>query len=244
MGRGVSIRALEYRYPGGFSVSVPCLELRPGVPAALTGISGSGKSTVVECIGLLKHGSCTRFILGDSDVLAVESEAQRAHLRQGQIGFMPQSGGLVAFLTVRENLQVQIMLALKARGIAQNKAPALLQQAKEVAAALGIADVLNKYPHQLSVGQRQRAVFCRAVSAQPQLLLIDEPTAALDPAKARVLFSLIAQICRDLQCCALVVTHDVRNAALFKTHYALDEAASNGEHSVFALQSAEGICPA
>ena len=229
---------LTYCYGPELTVALPELTLEGGVPAVLTGVSGSGKSTILECLGLIKECTCQCFTLGKQDVLSLQGERARALFRQGHIGFMPQTGGLTAFLSVRDNIKTQAQLALRARGLSGDSAKqelrGLISKAEECADALGISDLLTAYPHQLSVGQRQRASLCRAVSGQPELLLIDEPTAALDPNKAEALFALIEQWCAQLGCCALVVTHDERNAARFACHYRRSEELSTPERSVFA----------
>lgn len=224
MGLSLCLEGLCHTYSSGVVIELTSLQLAGGKPAALTGVSGSGKSTLLECIGLLKPCQCERYLLGGFDVQNLHSERERALFRQGHIGFMPQSGGLIDFLSVRDNLRLQLELALKARGEGGNKGQyrQLFEEACALAADLGIGSLLSQYPHQLSIGQRQRAVFCRALAAKPDLLLIDEPTAALDPANAHLLFALIAQVCRKSGCCALVITHDEQSAAQFATRCALN----------------------
>lgn len=230
------IEKLSLSYAGSLTVSLPQLTLREGEPALLTGVSGSGKSTLLECIGLLnRRMRCERYTVGDRELTSLD-DRELERWRKAEVGFMPQSGGLVAFLSVAANLKLQIELTLEARlGTAPRaEVRRLYAEALEMAESLGVGGaLLKRYPAELSIGQRQRAVFCRAVAGQPQLLLIDEPTAALDPAHAVKLFELMADLSATRHNLMLIVTHDIRHAALFKHSYAWSEQASDSTHSVF-----------
>lgn len=184
------------------TVSLPQLTLQRGEMMAITGASGCGKSTLLESIGLLLSPlHLAQYELSQSNLKNWPQmpEPQVAQLRAKKIGFILQNGGLIPYLTVRENIYLP-------RKILNKKSPTFhIDNAIE---HLGIGALLNKKPTTLSIGERQRVAFVRAISHEPQLLLADEPTAALDPIHAQRLFSLFQEIVTKSNMCALIVSHD------------------------------------
>lgn len=201
----------------GYRVVLPSFTLKRGEVAAITGPSGCGKSTLLEMIGLvLAPDRLQTFTLTDTDnavtdvatLLLHDQQAALANLRAQRLGFVLQTGGLLPFLNVRQNIALPRRLC--------GLAPAS-DWVDEAVARLNLGHLLNKMPRQLSIGERQRVAFVRAISHQPDLLLADEPTAALDPIQARRLFELIIDIVQRFQIAALLVTHDwdlVRDCAI------------------------------
>lgn len=214
----------------GFRVALPSLTLEKGEIGALTGLSGCGKSTLLEMIGLiLRPDELTHFQLGDDLIItqAVLSNEQAllASLRAEKLGFMLQSGGLLPFLTVMQNIQ----LPRKMLGLTPHSA--WLDHAID---HLQLRPLLSRLPRQLSIGERQRAAFIRAIAHEPALLLADEPTAALDPHNAQALYALIVEIVKQLDISALVVSHDWSLVERFGfSHY---HAQLQGGGSVFIKQ--------
>ena len=348
---------------GGFTVSLPEITIADGECVALCGVSGSGKSTLMEAIALitppLEVGS---FIIDRIAVDELSAKEQQA-LRVSSIGIMPQTGGLLPYLTIRENFELQIRMALrqattevfdrqvsnestikskpsaidsasssslnkvalndksaisidgfaaKARSLSfsdDNSATSATQLKDEdrkrvrLAAAqlsisadsydshaagqftprdkrklsaeslvqaelspkestanrititnkenqamvdemmavlmphvksIGLYNHLDKLPEQLSIGQRQRALFLRAIAHKPRLLLIDEPTSALDPDNAANLFQIIDEIAKESGISILLITHDLKAAARY-TRYVYDSVRSHSEYSVFTF---------
>lgn len=199
------IRDMDIRRggPQGFYVSLPELTLRPGEVAALTGPSGCGKSTLLEMTGsILRPGSLGVYQLGERDIAApllAEDEPTLAAIRAHELGFMLQHGGLLPWLPVMEN----ITLARRLAGMATHSP--WLETAIDT---LGVRHLLKSLPSRLSIGERQRVAFIRAIAHQPRLLLADEPTAALDPDNASRLFALIVEMVHSLEMTAIVVSHD------------------------------------
>lgn len=213
----------------GYRIALPRLRLQRGEVAAITGASGCGKSTLLEMIGLiLRPGQLGSFRLGDIDELDVagllrdDRQAQLADIRAQRLGFVLQTGGLLPFLSVRRNIELpRRMLGLAAGSELVDEAVDRLQ----------LRPLLGKRPAQLSVGERQRAAFVRAIAHEPDLLLADEPTAALDPLQARRLFELIIEIVQRFRIAALLVTHDwnlVRDCAIRNIAGDLSCAGANG----------------
>lgn len=197
------------------TVTLPHLALQRGEIVAITGASGCGKSTLLESIGLLlKPKQLAHYQLNQRTLQdwPLYTEQKIAKLRAEKIGFVLQNGGLIPYLNVSENIYLP-------RQILQKKgSSAHIEQAIE---HLGIGDLLKKMPAMLSIGERQRVAFVRAISHEPQLLLADEPTAALDPIHAQRLFSLFQDLVSNSAMCALVVSHDwelVKQFNLRKLH--------------------------
>ncbi|MGY2289870.1 ABC transporter ATP-binding protein [Pseudomonas sp. SDO528_S397] len=184
-------------------VRLPRLQLQAGQIMAITGESGCGKSTLLEALGLLLAPvELGRFQLQAQDIaqlLAADDQPALAAVRSRHLGFILQSGGLLPFLSVRDNM----FLPRRLLGM-----PLYSAHIDHAVDALRLAPLLDKLPQALSIGERQRVACVRAIAHEPQLLLADEPTAALDPHTARRLFELLLSLVQTLGLSALVVSHD------------------------------------
>lgn len=164
---------------------------------ALIGPSGCGKSTLLHLVsGVLRPDSGT--IILDKNVLTDLTEEQLDAFRARHIGYVFQTFHLLEGLTALENVEVAITFA---GGHDYKKAESILVE-------MGLQDRLHFFPHQLSVGQRQRVAVARAVVNRPPLLLADEPTANLDAEKAAEVLTLLRETCRQNGAALIVVTHD------------------------------------
>jgi len=201
----LEVQGLSIQRGAGLRVHVPRLQLARGAVLAVTGESGCGKSTLLETLGLLlAPQAVAQFRLGRealdvAAMLAADDQAGLAATRSRQLGFILQSGGLLPFLSVRDNI------SLPRRLLGMPRRSDRVDHAIDV---LRLAPLLDKLPQMLSIGERQRAACVRAIAHEPQLLLADEPTAALDPHNARRLFELLLGLVRDLGLSALLVSHD------------------------------------
>ena len=190
-----------------FRVCLPELKLRAGDVVVIQGDSGSGKSTLLEMIGMiLKPDKVDDFKLfldhNDLDIakwINNNGINQLANIRAQYLGFMLQTGGLLPFLKIYDNILLPIKLLQK--NVDNSRLEYLIDK-------LGISHLLNKYPKQLSIGERQRASFIRSIIHKPALLLADEPTSALDPYNANLLFDLIIEQAQQDNIAAIIVTHD------------------------------------
>jgi len=202
-GNMIHLRDLNFEYgDGDFALRVPELSVERGEQIAIVGPSGSGKTTLLHLmsgIALPQRGSVE---IGGTDWLAL-ADAERRALRIQQIGLVFQEFELLEYLRVFDNilLPYRIHRALRLD-------PASRTRAADLAEQMGVGSQLERYPTQLSQGEKQRVAVCRALVTEPDLILADEPTGNLDPAnKQRVLERLIE--CAERRNATLVlVTHD------------------------------------
>lgn len=175
--------------------------LNSGETMAVIGPSGSGKSTLLNVIGTLDTPTNGSVTLADQD-LSQLSPSQTARLRNTEIGFIFQDHHLLPQCTAIENVMMPTLAQPKSRRdlAAWKRAHALFE-------ATGIAERKNFFPGQLSGGERQRVAVIRSLIMQPQLILADEPTGALDKDHAEALADLLCQLNRDFQTTMIVVTH-------------------------------------
>jgi ABC exporter DevA family ATP-binding subunit len=189
----------ELRKPVLFDVD---LDIYPGEIVIMTGPSGSGKTTLLTLIGGLRSvQSGSVKILGQELYGASKPELVKV---RNQIGFIFQSHNLLACLTVEQNVRMSLRLhediAFEQRNI----------MTTTILEAVGLGDKLNFYPDNLSGGQQQRVAIARALVSQPQLVLADEPTAALDSKSGRNVVEIMQQLAKEQGCTILLVTHDNR----------------------------------
>jgi putative ABC transport system ATP-binding protein len=164
------------------------------------GPSGSGKSTLLSAIAGLLQPDAGAVVVDGADITAL-SEAERDRFRAGRVGIVFQTLRLVRTLTIAENLALALRLARR---------PVERDRIRDTLDRLGIADKMTKRPHQLSVGEAQRAAIARAVVARPRLLLADEPTSALDDANARRAIDLLIAEAQSCGATLVVASHDGR----------------------------------
>ncbi|MBM3686396.1 MAG: ABC transporter ATP-binding protein [Actinobacteria bacterium] len=178
------------------------MSVEQGEFVALLGPSGSGKTTLISIIGGLLAATSGTVTVGDVDVTQL-SKRDLTRFRAEQVGFVFQSANLVPFLTARENLLYVATLVKTPKKAAQQRADQLLEE-------LGLADRAKNLPEQLSGGERQRVAIGRALMNDPDLVLVDEPTAALDTALGRQVVQLLRREIKDRGKTGIMVTHDLR----------------------------------
>lgn len=210
------IENLTKRYPGAGSAALQDvnLQLDGGELVALIGPSGAGKSTLIRCINRLVEPDQGRVMLGKTDLVGLGESALRAQRRH--IGMIFQEFALIDRLTVMENL---LAGRLGFTGFWRSTLRLFSQQDIQRAFALlervELASMVNRRADQLSGGQRQRVGIARALMQQPSLLLVDEPTASLDPRTSRQVMRLLAELCREQGLPAIINMHDVPLAQQF-----------------------------
>lgn len=172
-----------------------------GEVVLIMGPSGAGKSTFLTIAGSLQKPTTGEVFVDGQNIARISARASD-HLRLTQLGFVLQSYNLVPFLKIREQFEL-VNKVKKAGNISQEKLQELLKQ-------LGINSLLNKYPSELSGGQQQRAAIARALYANPQILLADEPTASLDSENVAEVGQLFKNLAKNYNKAVLLVTHDPR----------------------------------
>ncbi|WEV38879.1 ABC transporter ATP-binding protein [Lactobacillus sp. ESL0680] len=172
-----------------------------GEVVLIMGPSGAGKSTFLTIAGSLQKPTSGEVLINGQNIANLTTK-QSNHLRLNQIGFVLQAYNLVPFLTVKE--QFELVDRVKKQGnIDQTTLTKLLEQ-------LGITALVNKYPGELSGGQQQRAAIARALYANPEILLADEPTASLDSKNVDEVGQLFKNLAKNYDKAVLLVTHDPR----------------------------------
>lgn len=180
----------------------------------ILGPSGSGKSTFLTIAGGLQSADSGKVTINGKDVSNLSSK-QRDALRLNQIGFVLQAYNLVPYLTVKEQFSF-VNKIKKNNNLSDIELEKLLK-------TLGIYELKNKYPDQLSGGQKQRVAIARALYANPEIILADEPTAALDSEKVKEVGSLLADLAHKQDKAIIVVTHDIRLENYADKVYHLDD---------------------
>lgn len=180
------------------------LEVAEGEILAVTGPSGCGKSTLLHCLaGILRPDAGE--VLYREHRLDTWSEAARSKLRRGEFGVLFQFGQLVAELTAAENVALPLLLAGTGRREARTAALSWLDR-------LGVAELADTRPGEMSGGQQQRCAAARALVTEPRVLFADEPTGALDTLTGEQVLGQLVRLAREQRTTVVLITHDARVA--------------------------------
>lgn len=200
----LNLNNVSLEYPDGSStlkaLDAVNLSVRRGEFLSLVGPSGSGKSSLLAVAATLVKPTAGLVIIDGQDVSAL-SEAERTALRRDKVGIIFQQANLLPSLTAVEQLLIREHLRGKPVRDEREKAADLLN-------VVGLSGVAHKRPHQLSGGQRQRVNIARALMGSPTVLLVDEPTAALDHERSESIVRLLRQVTDEFQTATVLVTHD------------------------------------
>jgi putative ABC transport system ATP-binding protein len=175
------------------------LEIKDGEMVAITGPSGSGKSTLMNIIGCLDQASAGIYSLGGLEVIKMSDE-QLAGLRNKKIGFVFQSFNLLPRTSALENVMLPLMYA-------SEQIPGGVERAKKLLATVGLAERILHKPNQLSGGQQQRVAIARALINDPDLVLADEPTGALDTRAGMEIMAILQKLNDDGRT-IVIITHE------------------------------------
>ena len=179
-------------------------EVEQGEYVAIMGESGSGKTTLLNILASLDRPTEGRVILNGTETAKIK-ENDLAEYRRDHLGFVFQEFNLLDTFSIEDNIFLPMVLARKSH---QEMSERLVPIAKK----LGIAELLKKYPYEISGGQKQRVAVARALMNEPQILLADEPTGALDSKSTDELLGLFSDINKEGQT-ILMVTHSVKAAS-------------------------------
>lgn len=209
------IENLEKRYQtGDLALKSVNLVVPKGEVMALIGPSGAGKSTLIRCVNRLVEPTGGKIFLGDLELAHLgSSELRRARRRMGMIF---QEYALVERLSVMENvLSGRLGYVGFWRSYFRKFPQSDIDEAFNLLQRVGLDHMADKRADELSGGQRQRVGICRALIQNPDLLLVDEPTASLDPKTSRQIMRLICELCEERQLAAIINIHDVLLAQMF-----------------------------
>ena len=211
----LKLEGLTKRYKtGDLALNNVTLEVPEGQVVGLIGPSGAGKSTLIRCINRLVEPTGGQALLGGTDL----TKLGRRSLRQARrrMGMIFQEYALVERLTVMENvLSGQLGYVGFWRSFFRKFPPEAVEQAFRTLDRVGLSDHADKRADELSGGQRQRVGIARALLQNPDILLVDEPTASLDPKTSRQIMRLIREVCDERGLPAIINIHDVMLAQMF-----------------------------
>lgn len=176
------------------------LTIDKGEFVGIMGPSGAGKTTLLNILATIDQPTSGSVVIGGKNIFTM-NENQLTQFRREHLGFIFQDYNLLDSLTVKENILLPLALADHDIGMMDSRV-------QELAHVLGIDAILEKYPYEISGGQKQRTSAARAIIANPSLVLADEPTGALDSRSATDLLDTFKQLNRDFHTTILMVTHD------------------------------------
>lgn len=172
---------------------------------AIMGASGSGKTTLLNCISTIDKVTSGHIYVGGKDITLLKGNALNKFRRE-ELGFIFQDFNLLDTLTAYENIALALTIQNK-------KYDYIDREIKKVSEHLNISHVLNKYPYQMSGGEKQRVASARAIITNPKLILADEPTGALDSKSAKMLLERFEYLNKEYSSTILMVTHDAFTAS-------------------------------
>ena len=181
-----------------------CFTVEEGEYVAIMGESGSGKTTLLNILAALDKPTSGEVLLNGRNIVEIK-EREISAFRRDNLGFVFQDFNLLDTFSIQDNIFLPLVLAGKSYD-------EMSRRLQPIAQKLGIRDILNKYPYEVSGGQKQRTAVARALITEPQLILADEPTGALDSRATDRLLRLFEEINDDGQT-ILMVTHSVKAAS-------------------------------
>lgn len=199
----IRCQQLRFAYDGdAFELRIEAFAVAAGEAVALVGPSGCGKTTLMNLISALLVPASGSVVVDGVEVSRFPLAA-RQQFRLGTIGLVPQNFELLDYLTIRENILLPFRLGAGAGVDGRSRA-----RCEELADKAGIATHLERYPEQLSQGERQRAALCRGLVTAAPLILADEPTGNLDPENQDRIVSLLLEEARGIGATVVMITHD------------------------------------
>ena len=196
-----------YGSPGAVTKALDqvSFDVRAGEFISIMGASGSGKTTLLNCISTIDTISAGAILLDGRDITAL-SGSETAAFRRDSLGFVFQDYNLLDTLTIGENIVLAMTLQKKSKNV-------IKQESEEMMRLLGIWEIRNQFPYQVSGGQKQRCACARALINHPKLLLADEPTGALDSKAAETLLETFQSLNESKRATIFMVTHDAFSAS-------------------------------
>lgn len=184
------------------------LEIKEGEFVGIMGPSGAGKTTLLNIVSTIDRPTSGTVTIGGDDIVKM-NENMLSSFRRNKLGFMFQDFNLLDTMTVKENIVLPLALS-------KVSAVDIEKIINEIAGTLGISDILNKYPYEISGGQKQRTAAARAIINKPTLILADEPTGALDSKSSQELLQCLSDMNDKNNVTIMMVTHDAFAASYCK----------------------------
>ena len=175
-------------------------QVHKGEFISIMGSSGCGKTTLLKIIGMLSEPSKGTVLYKGKDIQEIYGE-NLARIRRTEIAFVFQDYYLMNSLTVKDNIMLPLILN-------ENDLKEGTKSVKKIAAEFGISSLLNKYPYELSGGEKQRTAICRAMIENPELILADEPTGNLDSKNSQEIMNLLRLSNEKYHQTLIIITHD------------------------------------
>lgn len=193
------------------------LELKTGYSYAVVGKSGSGKTSLISILGLLNVQFQGEYYFEEKNVKTL-NDMQLSTLRSQKVGFVFQNYSLIKHLKVWENIELSLIYAKK--GLNKSQRMALV---RKVLSDVGLASKHNDYPSDLSGGEQQRVAIARALVIEPEVMICDEPTGALDKQTGQYVMDLLLNVSKAHETMLILVTHDPDLAKRCDIVYRMDE---------------------
>ncbi len=208
-GNSIEVEDLKKRYGQGpestLALRGVSFAVRHGEFISISGPSGSGKSTLLNMIGALDRPSAGKVLIDGTDISKLASK-ELAIMRNRSIGFVFQDFNLISRMSTAENVELPLSIA----GVPLRKRR---QRSLELLERFGIANKADKSPRELSGGQRQRVAVARALSADPSIVLADEPTGNLDSENAKLTMDFLEKLSTEFGKTLVIITHDMSVAS-------------------------------
>lgn len=199
----IEVYGLKFRYgTDGFVLNVPAMNVGRGETVALIGPSGCGKTTMLNIVAGILQSDDGRVVVDEMNFSTVDDRVAR-NFRAEHIGLIFQEFELLEYLDVLDNIVLPFRINRALR-----LSHEVFARTAELAAQTGIGDKLDRFPDQLSQGERQRVAVCRALVTQPKLLLADEPTGNLDPDNKNKVLETMLDVAAQQGATVITVTHD------------------------------------
>ena len=179
--------------------------IKEGEFVAIMGASGSGKTTLLNTIATIDNVTSGHIYVGGIDITTLK-EKDVANFRKDNLGFVFQDFNLLDTLSIGENIAMSLVINRENPEVVDKKV-------SDIAKKLGIENILEKFPYEVSGGQKQRAACARALINKPKLILADEPTGALDSKSSRMLLETMEEMNEKLNATIMMVTHDAFSAS-------------------------------
>ncbi|MFD3157048.1 ABC transporter ATP-binding protein [Haloimpatiens sp. FM7330] len=184
------------------------LEIKEGEFIGIMGPSGAGKTTLLNMVSTIDNPTSGNVLIDNEDITTMKDK-DLARFRREKLGFIFQDFNLLDTLTIRENIALPLALS-------KVNIRTLKKKVMDISKNLGIEDLLNKYPYEISGGQKQRTAAARAIITKPSLILADEPTGALDSKSSTSLLESLSELNEKDKATIMMVTHDAFAASYCK----------------------------